>query len=159
MIAWEPGDTAGLEVGPHPDYTRWSYRYSYTDGACEAAYSERSAEQQLQWLLRIFHTATERDGVDPAFAHSEFSRIKEWREKYRAAPIDPAGREARPAASQARWEAELEYILERQRDKEKHFKPDTDDGPIPFADLWKQTPPPEPDRFVACGSHRPGRKS
>jgi hypothetical protein len=99
MVAWSFNDPGAIEVGPHPDYARWSDRYDRTDGACMAQYKDSSADQKLAWLLTIYYAAVSA-GVDASYAHREFSKIQEW--PAAQPPIDPATLEAERAARHKR---------------------------------------------------------
>lgn len=77
MIAWNLyGD---IEVGPWPDEIGWSKRFKFTSGACYQERHECGLQMNALSVLVDFHTIVIRDGVDPAKAHREFLKIREYR--------------------------------------------------------------------------------
>lgn len=103
MVAYEPLGSGGglygpwegeIEVGPHPDKTGWSDRYTFTSGCCWMDRHSMSLEGKIMMMLIDFHTAVVRDGIDPARAHCEFLKIDEYRRRI-APDIQGAMPEAR----------------------------------------------------------------
>lgn len=87
MIAWTPAgyehsETRGrVEVGPWPDRTGWSRRYSAHVGACFSELHDMPEWERIAMLFIEFNTLVVRDGIDPKEAHRAFLMIDEYRER------------------------------------------------------------------------------
>lgn len=89
MIAWTPAwehhadnPTKGkVEVGPWPDRTGWSDRYSMTVGACLMERHKAPEWQQIAMVFIDFHSVVVGYGIDPQEAHTAFLAIDEYRQR------------------------------------------------------------------------------
>jgi hypothetical protein len=84
MIAWTPAyDASGMagqiEVGPWPDETGWSKKYSLTAAPALHGAFEASHWQEVAQIFVNFHSAVVRDGVSLVTAHAAFLAIEEYR--------------------------------------------------------------------------------
>jgi hypothetical protein len=78
MYGWNRNSDE-IEVGPWPDTTGWSDRYSQTGGACYVVLREAPPDRQVARLFIDFHTIVVGYGVDIQAAHREFLKIDEYR--------------------------------------------------------------------------------
>ena len=74
-------DSGEVEVGPWPDYTRWSRSYSMTSGCCHMNRHEMTSEGKAMRLFLDFHALVVRSGINPQDAHREFLKIDEYRRR------------------------------------------------------------------------------
>lgn len=89
MIAWtsnaaynENDPLRGkIEVGPWPDETGWSDKYSTTVGACYTGRHGIGEWEQTALVFIDFHTAVVGYDIDPKAAHKEFLKIDEYRKR------------------------------------------------------------------------------
>jgi|ERR1700680_2006143 hypothetical protein len=94
MVAWNPANKEGIEVGPWPDQTGWSAPssegthperdYCFTSGCCHLARHEMTLEPKVMMMFIDFHTCVVRDGIDLFAAHAEFLKIDEYRQRTQA---------------------------------------------------------------------------
>ena len=77
IIAYDHGGP--ITVGPWPDKTGWSDRYTYTVGAGFLKVAKQSDDENRIQVLLEFHHAVVRDGVPVKDAHRAFSAIEEYR--------------------------------------------------------------------------------
>ncbi len=73
MAAWNTGGP--VKVGPWPDRTGWSDDYEMTTGCCRS----RQDGDRIALMFIDFHSLVVGYEVDPAEAHREFLKIKEYR--------------------------------------------------------------------------------
>ena len=78
MYGWNRNSNE-IEVGPWPDTTGWSDRYSLTGGACYTSIREMSPDQQVAQVFIDFHMIVVGDNVDVQAAHRAFLKIDEFR--------------------------------------------------------------------------------
>jgi hypothetical protein len=77
MVAWNPG-TKEVEVGPWPDYERWSDKYRCTSGACYALRHGKNEQfQKMMVFIDAIHMIV-RDRVDPMAVHLAMINIDEY---------------------------------------------------------------------------------
>lgn len=77
MIGWDPA-TGEIEVGPWPDTTGWSRRWSYAAGAWVLRDpDERGIKLNLGFLFRVMVI---RDKMPPAIVDEALMEIKEYHE-------------------------------------------------------------------------------
>jgi hypothetical protein len=75
------GFPGAVEVGPWPDTTGWSRRYSRRTGCCDEARRDWPLDLKIGQLFIDFHTLIVRDRIDPRHAHIEFLKIHEYVER------------------------------------------------------------------------------
>jgi hypothetical protein len=78
MYGWNRNSNE-IGVGPWPDTTGWSDRYSLTGGARYKSIREMPLDQQVAQVFIDFHMIVLRDGVDVQAAHRAFLKIDEFR--------------------------------------------------------------------------------
>jgi hypothetical protein len=78
MYGWNR-NSGEIGVGPWPDTTGWSDRYSLSGGACYTNIRQMSPDQQVAQIFIDFHTLVVRDGVDVQAVHRAFLKIDEFR--------------------------------------------------------------------------------
>ena len=78
MYGWNRNSDE-IGVGPWPDTTGWSDRYSLSGGACYTNIRQMSSDQQVAQIFIDFHTLVVRDGVDVQAVHRAFLKIDEFR--------------------------------------------------------------------------------
>jgi hypothetical protein len=86
MVGWNPVmygqdqdryPPGAIEVGPHPDRTRWSQKNIATAGCCYSRWTElKTNQQKIDELIRGFFNLVLGDGLDPKAVHREFSKIE-----------------------------------------------------------------------------------
>ena len=83
MIAWTPdlleSETPALEVGPWPDTTGWSGKYSCTSGCCYGHFHSLEEKGQAKRLMNEAASLMFQ-GIPPQRVLEEFSKIRVWRE-------------------------------------------------------------------------------
>ena len=79
MIAWSTRREQMVEVGPWPDYQRWSREYESTSGCCYSFFKNLSRAEQAQAMLNL---AAELmfQGVPPENVLKEFAKVGLWRD-------------------------------------------------------------------------------
>jgi hypothetical protein len=78
MWGWNR-NSSQVEVGPHPDTTRWSDKYELTGGACQARYGHFQTRQEVtDFLCREALRIIVGDYVDPQAVHKAFCKIDEY---------------------------------------------------------------------------------
>lgn len=97
MILWTPESYADMypeTIGKaallaHPDVTKESGRYAYSDGACYSAVREEFNDSELaRYTLATALAMIVRDGIDPLEVHKVLSELIEYREN---TPVDMPG--------------------------------------------------------------------
>jgi hypothetical protein len=78
MYGWNRNSDE-IDVGPWPDTTGWSDRYSLTGGACYTNIRQMAPDQLAAQIFIDFHMIVLRDGVDVQAAHRAFLKIDEFR--------------------------------------------------------------------------------
>jgi len=77
MVAWTPSHPGEIEVNEWPDKRGWSNRYYLKR---DVGSREKLSKWQKMMLMFVdFNICVVRDGIDPQKAHSEFLKIKEYR--------------------------------------------------------------------------------
>ena len=82
MYGWNRNSDE-IDVGPWPDTTGWSDRYSLTGGACYT---------NIRQIFIDFHMIVLRDGVDVQAAHRAFLKIDEFRRSIAPETMRRSGR-------------------------------------------------------------------
>jgi hypothetical protein len=90
MVGWtpptwcelgEPYRPGSIEVGPWPDTTGISRRYTHKHGCCFLERHGMSKAARIGLMFIDFHTCVARDGIDPQKAHEAFLNIAEYRRR------------------------------------------------------------------------------
>jgi hypothetical protein len=91
MYGWNRNSDE-IDVGPWPDTTGWSDRYSLTGGACYTNIRQMAPDQLAAQIFIDFHMIVLRDGVDVQAAHRAFLKIDEFRRSIAPETMRRSGR-------------------------------------------------------------------